>query len=66
MHFFYIRKFNKVHTCGSNVRKSKHPHVTSKLVGDLIEDKIRYEPLFQPVKIIGEMKDRYGLDVKYF
>ena len=45
--------------------KIQTPRDTSKLVGDLIEEKIRREPLFQHVKVISEFKNRYGLDIKY-
>ena len=63
--FFYIRKFEKQHKCGYVVRKSKHPRVNSKLVGELMEEKIRREPLFKPGKVVGDIKQRYGLDIAY-
>ena len=63
--FFQIRKFEKQHTCGYVVCKPKHSCVTSSLVGELMEEKILHESLFKPVKVIGGINDRYGLDITY-
>ena len=62
---FYIREFNNVHNCGSVIRTSKHPRMNSQLVGDLMEDKVRRQPLYRSIDVISEVKDNYDLNIKY-
>ena len=50
-----------MHTCGLVVRTSKHVCVNSDLVGSLIYEKVRKDPLIQPIKVVGKIKDDTSL-----
>ena len=63
--FFYIKRMNSKHTCGSVIRTSKHPWMTSGLVASLYFDKIREKPLIRPKDVIRDIKTDYGIDIMY-
>ncbi|XP_028062973.1 uncharacterized protein LOC114266284 [Camellia sinensis] len=63
--FFYIRKWNSVHSCGVSVRTSNHPMVGSDIVADIIAARVRDRPLTRPTDVVLDLKDDYGLDVNY-
>ncbi|GMQ06615.1 hypothetical protein CsSME_00051135 [Camellia sinensis var. sinensis] len=63
--FFYIKRFSDVHTCGTNVRTSKNPRVSSDLVSSTISEIVRDKPLTRPCEVVTILKRDYGLDVSY-
>ena len=44
----------------------QHPRVNSQMVGKLMQEMIRSKPLFRPIDVNGDIKERYGLDIKYY
>ncbi|XP_028086007.1 uncharacterized protein LOC114286985 [Camellia sinensis] len=63
--FFYLRKWNSVHSCGVSVRISNHPRVGSDMVVDIMATRVRDRPLTRPTDVILDLKDDYGLDINY-
>ncbi|CAL5390253.1 unnamed protein product [Camellia sinensis] len=63
--FFYIKRFSDVHTCGTDVRTSKNPRVSSDLVSSTISEIVRDKPLTRPCEVVTILKRDYGLDVSY-
>ena len=39
--------------------------MNSQLVGDLMEDKVRRQPLYRPIDVIGKVKGNYSINIKY-
>ena len=50
--YFYIKEFNKEHTCGAAVRTSKNSCCTLSLIGRLIAEEVRAKPLKCPTDVI--------------
>ncbi|KAL7214473.1 hypothetical protein ACSBR1_026811 [Camellia fascicularis] len=63
--FFYLRKWNSVHSCDVSVRTSNHPRVGSNMVADIMAARVRDRPLTRPTDVVLDLKDDYGLDVNY-
>ncbi|XP_028094307.1 uncharacterized protein LOC114294374 [Camellia sinensis] len=63
--FFYVRKWNGLHTCGVSVRTPKNPRVGSDLVSDVISERVRDKPLTRPTDVVYDLKKDYGLEVSY-
>ncbi|XP_028124405.1 uncharacterized protein LOC114321440 [Camellia sinensis] len=63
--FFYLRKWNSVHSCGVSVRTSNHPRIGSDMVADILATRVRDRPLTRPTDVVLDLKDDYGLDVNY-
>ncbi|XP_028098384.1 uncharacterized protein LOC114298078, partial [Camellia sinensis] len=63
--FFYLRKWNSVHSCGVSVRTSNHPRVGSDMVADIMAARVRDRPLTRSTDVVLDLKDDYGLDVNY-
>ncbi|KAL7201713.1 hypothetical protein ACSBR1_033415 [Camellia fascicularis] len=63
--FFYLRKWNSVHSCDVSVRTSNYPRVGSDMVTDIVASCVRDRPLTRPTDVILDLKDDYGLDINY-
>ncbi|CAL5371217.1 unnamed protein product [Camellia sinensis] len=63
--FFYIKRFSDVHSCGTDVRTSKNPRVSSDLVSSTISEIVRDKPLTRPCEVVTILKRDYELDVSY-
>ncbi|KAL7262778.1 hypothetical protein ACSBR1_001021 [Camellia fascicularis] len=63
--FFFLRKWNSEHICGIAVRTSTNPLVGSKLVVDIIAERVWDRPLTRPTEVILDLKQDYGLDITY-
>ncbi|XP_028082621.1 uncharacterized protein LOC114283949 [Camellia sinensis] len=63
--FFYIRKWNREHNCGVAVRTAKNPRAGSKLVFDVISERVRDRPLTRPTDVVYDLKKIYGLEISY-
>ncbi|KAL7201476.1 hypothetical protein ACSBR1_033223 [Camellia fascicularis] len=63
--FFYLRKWNSVHSCSVSVRTSNHPMVGSDMVADIMAAHVQDRPLTRPTDVVLDLKDDYGLDVNY-
>ncbi|KAH7842355.1 hypothetical protein Vadar_004352 [Vaccinium darrowii] len=62
---FYIRQLTNSHTCGASVLKMKHSRATSSLVGKLVIEDIRSQPLKRPVDVASDLKRLYGVSISY-
>ncbi|KAH7848531.1 hypothetical protein Vadar_004068 [Vaccinium darrowii] len=62
---FYIRQLTNSHTCGASVLKLKHSRATTSLVGKLVIEDIRSQPLKRPVDVASDLKRLYGVLVSY-
>lgn len=62
---FFIRKLENVHNCGASVLKLRHSRATSSLVGKLVVDEIRSQPLKRPVDVVADLKRLYGVSITY-
>lgn len=62
---FYIRQLTNSHTCGASVLKLKHSRATSSLVGKLVIEDIRSQPLKRPVDVASDLKRLYGVSISY-
>ena len=60
--YFYIREFNKEHTCGA---ASKNSLCTSGLIGRLIVEEVRAKPLKHQTDVIYDFKKGYGVNTNY-
>ncbi|XP_028056540.1 uncharacterized protein LOC114260592 [Camellia sinensis] len=63
--FFYVRKWNGLHTCGVSVRTPKNLRAGSDLVSDVISERVRDKPLTRPIDVVYDLKKDYGLEVNY-
>ncbi|XP_028075915.1 uncharacterized protein LOC114278109 [Camellia sinensis] len=63
--FFYLRKWNNVHSCDVFVRTSNHPRVRSDMVADIMAARVRDRSLTRPTNVVLDLKDDYWLDVNY-
>ncbi|KAL7258270.1 hypothetical protein ACSBR1_004402 [Camellia fascicularis] len=63
--FFYLRKWNSVHSCGVSVRTSNHPRVGSDMVADIMAARVQDKPLTRSTDVVLDFKDDYWLDVNY-
>ncbi|KAL7174684.1 hypothetical protein ACSBR2_033850 [Camellia fascicularis] len=63
--FFYIRKWNREHSCGVTVRIAKNPRAGSELVSDVISERVHDRPLTRPTDVVYGLKKDYGLEISY-
>ncbi|KAL7166516.1 hypothetical protein ACSBR2_037229 [Camellia fascicularis] len=63
--FFYLHKCNIEHICGVAIRTSKNLLVRSKLVEDIIAERVRDRPLTCHTEVILNLQQDYGLDITY-
>ncbi|KAL7175011.1 hypothetical protein ACSBR2_028752 [Camellia fascicularis] len=63
--FFYIRKWNREHSCGVAVRTAKNPRAGSELVSDVISERVHDRPLTCPTDVVYDLKKDYGLEISY-
>ncbi|KAL7181063.1 hypothetical protein ACSBR1_040011 [Camellia fascicularis] len=63
--FFYIRKWNREHSCGVTVWTAKNPRAGSELVSDIISEPVRDRPLTRPTDVVYDLKKDYGLEISY-
>ncbi|XP_012839271.1 PREDICTED: uncharacterized protein LOC105959677 [Erythranthe guttata] len=64
--FFYIRKYEKHHTCGCGFGTSSKRRLTSNIIADLIVNDVREMPDTSPNDIIVSTKLNYGFDINYY
>ncbi|XP_012837654.1 PREDICTED: uncharacterized protein LOC105958192 [Erythranthe guttata] len=64
--FFYIRTFEKHHTCGASFSSSSKNRLTSDLISVLIMNAIRIKPEMAPNDVVLNVKLYYGIDISYF
>ena len=62
---FWIKEFNKYHTCGAEMLSTSSSRASSSMIGRLFTDAMRTNPLKNPIDVIEEMKTDYGVDVTY-
>ncbi|XP_012838824.1 PREDICTED: uncharacterized protein LOC105959301 [Erythranthe guttata] len=64
--FFYIRTFEKHHTCGASFGSSSKNRLTSDLISGLIMNAVRIKPEMAPNDVVLNVKLYYGIDISYF
>lgn len=62
---FYIRKYDRVHSCGVAGHTTKNCHASSSLISQLIKDDVKGKSKKRPVDVVDDLKEYYGLDVPY-
>ncbi|XP_026410753.1 uncharacterized protein LOC113305976 [Papaver somniferum] len=61
---FAIKKFNGDHKCGG-AYKLKDPPLKKKLIKHLFKDQIQSNPSIKPNDMVAQVKNCYGIDIKY-
>ncbi|KAL7240669.1 hypothetical protein ACSBR2_006339 [Camellia fascicularis] len=59
--YFYLKKWNRDHTCGVTVRTNRNPMMGSKIVAERVHDK----PLTRSTDVKYDFKKAYGLHISY-
>ncbi|KAL7214655.1 hypothetical protein ACSBR1_026945 [Camellia fascicularis] len=60
--FFYLRKWNNVHSYGVSIWTSNNPRVGSDMISDIVASHVWAKPLTRPTDVVLDLKDNYGLD----
>ncbi|XP_028111259.1 uncharacterized protein LOC114309675 [Camellia sinensis] len=60
-----VQRLNNLHSCGAVVRTGKNNRLNSKLVCNVIGDRLRDKPLTHPTDVVFELKKEYDLNVSY-
>ncbi|XP_028070891.1 uncharacterized protein LOC114273319 [Camellia sinensis] len=63
--YFYLKRLNNLHSCGAVVRTGKNSRLNSKLVCNVIGDRLRDKLLTRPTDVVFDLKKEYGLNVSY-
>ncbi|XP_028082628.1 uncharacterized protein LOC114283957 [Camellia sinensis] len=63
--FFYIRKWNREHSCGIAVWTAKNLRAGSELVCDVISEQVRDRSLTRSTDVVYNLKKDYGLEISY-
>ncbi|KAL7217896.1 hypothetical protein ACSBR2_011179 [Camellia fascicularis] len=60
-----LKSFNNLHSCGVVVKTYRNSQTGSDLVSDVIADHVREQPITRSTNVVFDMKNGYGLDVRY-
>ncbi|XP_012857593.1 PREDICTED: uncharacterized protein LOC105976877 [Erythranthe guttata] len=63
---FYIRKYDKHHSCGMFFGTASKKRLTSNIIIELIDGYIRSMPAITPRDIQAQIKENYGIDISYY
>ncbi|KAL7254634.1 hypothetical protein ACSBR1_008896 [Camellia fascicularis] len=63
--YFYLKKWHRKHTCGFTVRTDRNSRMGSKLVADVIAERVHSKPLTRPTDVKYDFKKEYGLQISY-
>ncbi|XP_028087632.1 protein FAR1-RELATED SEQUENCE 4-like [Camellia sinensis] len=63
--YFYLKRFNNLHSCGTVVRIEKNNRLNSELVCNVIGDQLRDKPLTRPTEVVFDLKKEYDLNVSH-
>ncbi|XP_028109702.1 protein FAR1-RELATED SEQUENCE 4-like [Camellia sinensis] len=63
--YFYLKRLNNLHSCGAVVHTEKNNRLNSKLVCNIIGDRLRDKPLTRSTDVVFDLKKEYALNVSY-
>ncbi|TQD88738.1 hypothetical protein C1H46_025698 [Malus baccata] len=62
---FIIKKLNNIHTCIERIRQKGNKRFDPSVLSSFLTAKVRSNPSIKVNDVMREMKESYGLDVKY-
>ncbi|KAK9286912.1 hypothetical protein L1049_015319 [Liquidambar formosana] len=62
---FRLQTFTSEHSCDPSIRQKTHPQATKRLVGSLVQDKLRDTPKYRAREIINDIWRDFGISLGY-
>ncbi|KAK9288824.1 hypothetical protein L1049_017289 [Liquidambar formosana] len=62
---FRLQTFTSEHSCDPGIRQKTHPQATKKLVGSLVQDKLRDTPKYSAREIINDIRRDFEISLGY-